>query len=251
MNFAYLIVEGCYGYDLNYEGLPKLKFSIDSLRKNCNNLGKIYVYTGFDESNKHKVDSIHNFCLENNLSFANVGHLKHQFFSKRDHSNPCQLSILIEKLYLLKEHNSEEEICYVDLDTEFNEKMLEYNFDVTKPVMHAKEYPMLDNYRHLDEFFKLINKDIDPKTFMYNSGIIFIPKNMRKQIASEAIELVIEMNNYPDDRVRICNRLDEQLSISIFIQKYYGFGNLNILESYVRHFWASVVTEKYWVKENV
>lgn len=247
INFVYLLVFGCNGYDTDYEGIPKLNYSIKSLRKNYNNINKIYVYSGYDETNIHRMHEIEIFCKENNLIFVNFGKLKHLFNkSEREHSNPFQISILIEKIYILKNHPIDENICFVDCDTEFNNNMKNYIFELDKPIFHAKEYLLLYGYRNLDNFFKHMVKNIDPSTYMFNSGIIYIPNNLRVQIASEAIDLVLEMNNYKDS-LRICNRLDEQIALSIYIYKYYK-NNINLLENCVKHYWSSVNNDKYWLK---
>jgi hypothetical protein len=234
MNFCYLLIPGCYGYGQDYDGLTKMSNSIKSLRLNCDKINKIYVY-GIDD-NSEKANQIQTYCKNNQISFQAIN-LKHHFISNRHHSNPCQLSILIEKLYLLRDHIPNENICYVDVDTEFCETFNNFNFDLNKPVLHEKEYPMFNSYRGIERIFNILNKPIDMSIYMYNSGIIFVPLEKRKQIAQESIDLVIEMNKYDDTSTRVCNRLDEQLAISFYIQKYYS--EVDVLNTHVKHFWAS------------
>jgi hypothetical protein len=238
MNFVYLLVPGCNGFQTDYDGIEKIDISIKSLRNNYNQINKIYIYSGYDDFNYNKLEKYEKYCIENNLIFVNFGKLKHLFKkSNRNSPNPFQLAILIEKLYILKNHSIDEEICYVDIDTEFNQNMQNYIFDLSKPIMHAKEYNLFNNYRHINKIFEAMNKNYDKDFYMFNSGIIYIPKNMRIQIAQKAIDLVIKMNNY-DENLRICNRLDEQIAISFYINKYYK-NNINILEKCVQHYWAS------------
>lgn len=247
MNFAYLLVEGCYGYGKDYEGLPKLKFSIDSLRKNFDDVQNIYLYYGYDELVQKDVDKIEKFCADNNVILKNFGKLKHQFAkSFRESSNPYQQSLLIEKMYMLKNHDKNEDICYVDLDTEFTPAMKNYKFDLNRPMFHKKE-DILVNVRHLGDFFNKKKMRVPDTYRMYNSGIIFVPKRKRQEIGRIAVGLILRFNSDPDDRDRICNRLDDQIAISIAVQNAYK--EINLMEDRVLHYWSSVIeNNRYWEK---
>ena len=236
MNFAYLIVPGCNNcpYD---DGLILLQKSINSLRKYLPE-SKIYIYYGYDESSKNKIYEIEDFIKNNELIPKNIGHLKHEFGRiEFDHvansiKNPYRLNILIEKIYILLNHNENEEICFIDLDTEFKSNITEFNFDKINPILYNNENPLLDQ-RGLGDFFKNINYNIDNKSRMFNSGFIYIPLKERKKIAQECIDLVLEMNKYSDKK-RLAKDLDEQIAISIIVYKYYKT-NIKYIEPCLIH----------------
>lgn len=246
MNYAYLIVEGCNGYGKNYFGVEKLKYSIESLKKCTNKYNNIYVYYSYDDTNVDSIEKIVNFCNESNVIPINIGHLKHDFGKGcREMSNPYRLNILIEKIYILLNHDQNEEICFVDLDTEFNQNIDTYEYDLSVPLLWNKEYPLLGS-RNLGEFFNNIMKyPIDQTSMMFNSGFIFIPKDNRILIARESIDLVIEMNKYPDN-VRCCKDLDEQVALSVIIYKHYK-DNIKFMDKILNHYWDKCMrNEKYW-----
>lgn len=247
MNYVYLLVPGCNEYGKNYNGLDKLKFSIDSLKKNTINYNKIYLYYGYDETSFERIEPIQNFCSDNNIIGINIGKLKHDFgiCHARGISNPYRLNILVEKIYILINHDPSEEICFIDIDTEFHKNINNYEFDLSKPILWENE-GNLYNSRHLGNFFNSINYELDPSTMMYNTGVIFIPLNIRNQIGQEAINLVLEMNKY-DDSQRVAKDLDEQIALSVIIHKYFK-NNINFFNNVLNHYWSKVHNgEEYWI----
>lgn len=245
MNYVYLLVPGCNGYGNNYKGLEKLKFSIDSLKKNTTKFNNIYLYYGYDETSIDRISPIEDFCLANNICGINIGHLKHDFgiCHARGISNPFRLNILVEKIYILINHDINEEICFIDIDTEFNKNIDTYEFDLTNPILWNNEGEIL-RARHLKDFFETMNYYVDPSTRMYNTGVIYVPSNMRKQIGQEAINLVFEMNKLPDS-MRVARDLDEQISLSVIIHKY--FKTINYFTNQLDHYWCKVHNgEEYW-----
>jgi len=238
MFFAYLLVPGCNGCSYD-DGLQLLSNSVNSLRKFLPN-SKIYIYYGYDETSKNKIPEIENYINTNNLEGINIGHIKHNFpiieyeSVAQSVKNPYRLNILIEKIYLLINHTQEEEIIFVDLDTEFKENITTLDKDFFNcPVLFSNENPLL-NERGLGSFFNKINYFVDPESRMFNSGVIYIPSNKRKLIAEEALELVLRMNE-ESDKLRLAKDLDEQIAISIIIFKYYK-NNIRFFENYLNHF---------------
>ncbi len=245
MNYVYLLVPGCNGYGQNYCGLEKLKFSIDSLKKNTNKYNKIYVYYGYDNTSFERINDIKIYCEENNLIGVNIGNLKHDFgiCHASGISNPYRLNILIEKIYILINHDENEEICFIDIDTEFNTEIDNYVFDYKTPILWANEHKLLCG-RDLRKFFKTMNYYVDPESIMFNSGVIYIPKENRKKIGEESLNLVLEMNKY-EDCLRVARDLDEQIALSIIIYKHYK--NVNLFKDILNHYWEKVHREeKYW-----
>ena len=94
--------------------------------------------------------------------------------------------------------------------------------------MHYK--PNLMDLNPIERIFNILNKPIDMSVYMYNSGIIFIPREKRVQIAQQAIDLIIEMNKYNDVETRGCNRLDEQLAVTFYIQQHFHNGMMCIMK---------------------
>jgi hypothetical protein len=236
MNFAYLIVPGCNNCPYT-DGLVLLNESVLSLKQyvKCN---KIYIYYGYDNSSKDKLKDIELFIKEHTLIGVNIGNLKHDFgtFDNKEIANsiinPYRLNILIEKLYILLNHDKNEEICFVDLDTKFKNNIYEFSFDLQTPILYNYECSLFQT-RNLRNFFTLMNYKIDENYCMFNSGFIYIPLKMREIIAKEAIDLVINMNNY-NDNLRVAKDLDEQIAISIIIYKYYR-NNIKFINKYLIH----------------
>ena len=233
INFAYLLVQGCNNCE--YDGIPQLRESIISL-KNFHKDCKIYLYYGYDESSQKKMYQIEEFIKEQNLIGINIGHLKHNFFRiEHEHiadrvKNPYRLNILIEKIYILLNHNDNEDVILLDIDTKFKSSV---NLDMSIPLLYCNESSLL-NQRSLGSFFEKINYSVPENSRMFNTGTVFIPKNNRKKIAQEALDLVLLMNTI-SDKERVAKDLDEQISLSIVILKYYKKINfaLNFLDHYM------------------
>ena len=232
MNFAYLLVQGCNNCE--YDGIPLLRESIISLRhfhQNC----KIYLYYGYDSTSKNKVQDIEDFIKEYNLIGINIENLKHNFPRiEYDHvansiKNPYRLNILIEKIYILLKHNYNEEIILLDIDTKINSPL---KFDTSIPLLYSNENLLL-NQRSLGSFFKKINYYVPTNARMFNTGTVFIPKNNRKIIAQEALDLVLLMNTI-SDKERLAKDLDEQISLSIVIFKHYK--KINFASKFLDHY---------------
>ena len=239
MIFAYLIVQGCNGCP--YNGIPQLEKSINSLRANLPD-SKIYVYYGYDETSKDKVPDIETFISSKNLIGVNIGHLKHNFpvigmkHVAESITNPYRLNILIEKIYVLLNHDEKEEVMFVDLDTIFKPKLKEFRLNNTTAILYRLERhpsPLLLEQRNLGNFFKQLNYPVKSDSHMYNTGFIYIPANKRKAIAQEALDLVLSMNTISDTQ-RLAKDLDEQISLSIIIQKHYP-NKIKTMSGFMQH----------------
>ena len=222
MIFAYLLVQGCNG--CTYNGIPQLEKSINSLRAYLPD-SKIYVYYGYDETSKDKVPDIETFISSKNLIGVNIGHLKHNFpiigmkYVAETINNPYRFNILIEKIYVLLNHDEKEEVMYVDVDTIFKPQIRNFRVTNDNAIFYDKGSKLLIQ-RNLDNFFKQLNYPVRSDSCMYNTGFIYVPANKRKAIAQEALDLVLLMNTISDTQ-RFAKDLDEQISLSIIIQKHY------------------------------
>jgi FkbM family methyltransferase len=246
MNYVYLIVEGCNGYGKDFNGIEKLDFSIKSLKKNTSKYKNIYVYYSYDDTNIDTQDKIINYCKNNNIISIDNGKLKHDFGkSCKNISNPYRLNILIEKIYILLNHDDNEDICFVDLDTEFNYTIDKYIYNLNKPILWTNEYNLLQKKKLVNFFNNIMKYNVDIESRMFNTGFIFIPKLYRKSLAKEALQLALEMNKYPDN-LRPCKDLDEQIALSIVIFKYYK-NNIILMNKHINHYWDKCMrNEKYW-----
>jgi hypothetical protein len=246
MNFAYLLVPRCNGRGENYHGLQKLMYSYESLRKFYSNIQTVYLYIGHDSSSIHRIPDIIEWAQNQEIVLVDIGALTHSFSTMyKGGQNPYRLNILIEKIRLLQNFPNDEEICFVDIDTEFLEKFTNYRFDPQYPIFHARESILL-HVRNLRTFFQSANIEVDANTNMYNTGIIFLPKEKRASICKEAYDLVLEMNKYPDN-TRIANDLDEQIALSIVASKH--FSTIRVLKDVCKHHWPSVHAKvEYWKK---
>lgn len=237
LNFAYLIVPGCNNYFYDY-GLDMLNKSILSLRKYLPN-SNIYVYYGYDTSSKNKIKDIENYLDSMNVNKKEIGLLKHNFPKIENENlakkmrNPYRLNILVEKIYILRDHSLEEEIIFVDLDTEFTSQVENLRLK-NLPILWTEEYMLLKN-RNLDNFFKKINYHVDNHCKMYNTGFIYIPSEKRRSISQEALDLLFIMNQ-ESDKLRKAKDLDEQICLSIIISKHYKI--INFANYFLKHYWG-------------
>ena len=223
MIFAYLIVQGCNGCP--YDGIRQLEESVNSLKSNLPD-SKVYIYYGYDETSKDKVTDIETFISSNNLIGVNIGQLKHNFpiIENKEIANsiknPYRLNILIEKIYILLNHDEKEEVMFVDLDTVFNSNIKNFHVNKNEAVVYSNERSLLSQ-RCLSNFFKQLNYPVKSSSRMYNTGFIYIPAEKRKAITQEALDLVLQMNTISDTQ-RVAKDLDEQISLSIIIHKYFN-----------------------------
>jgi hypothetical protein len=235
MIFAYLLVQGCNG--CTYNGIPQLEKSINSLRAYLPD-SKIYVYYGYDETSKDKVPDIETFISSKNLIGVNIGHLKHNFpiigmkYVAETINNPYRFNILIEKIYVLLNHDEKEEVMYVDVDTIFKPQIRNFRVTNDNAILYDKGSKLLIQ-RNLDNFFKQLNYPVRSDSCMYNTGFIYVPANKRKAIAQEALDLVLSMNTISDTQ-RFAKDLDEQISLSIIIQKHY-YNKINVMTNFMQN----------------
>ena len=251
INYCYLYVPGSKGIG-GYNGLEKIKFSIDSLKK-YSEYDNIYVYCGNDGTDIDEIPKMKKYCNENKIIFIDIGTLKHDFGRINKHitiKNPYRLNILIEKVYILLNHSDLENIVVLDIDNVLQHKLSIDIFTDMNALLAEKENNYILNVRNLKEAFDEMNISINDKTPYYNSGFIYIPKKNRKKIAKEIIDMILTMNRF-DDKKRIAKDLDEQIAVSSIIYKYYN-NNIQTVDKYFKHYWIETVNNiNYWETYNV
>jgi len=175
---------------------------------------------------------------------------KQGFFNKeitlsRNYNNDGNISsldILVEKIIQLKDFDQHQDVVLLDVDTLFTDIVPEGYWD-DQAVLWAAEY-YITQFRNLESVLPYIpwNKigiEYDNSFIMYNTGVVYIPKNRRKEICEKALWITDYLNNGifdPNDRYG--NRIDEQIALSIAIHDAYGRqGKLKTCETFIHHFW--------------
>ena len=124
-------------------------------------------------------------------------------------------------------------MMFVDLDTVFNSNIKNFHVNKNEAVVYSNERPLpLLKQRGLENFFKQLNYPVKSDSNMYNTGFIYIPAEKRKAIAQEALDLLFKMNTISDTQ-RVAKDLDEQISLSIIIHKYYS--KIRFIQKCLKH----------------
>jgi hypothetical protein len=230
MNYAYLFVDNLNGHSYN-NGLNELKSSVLSL-KNIESYDSIQVFNNeIDGKNVKyfkKEDIIHN---QINLS---------RNYKGSDNFNP--INILVEKIICLMNYDENEDIVLLDIDTSFTNKVPKNYWNENYIVLDNIEYPIMQ-WRNLDKILPQIswkNFDIkfDDSFMMYNTGVIYIPKKIRRELCEKALSIVDYLNDNFSPEERCGNKLDEQIALSIVLHDTYGrFGHIKLSNEFIHHHW--------------
>lgn len=235
MNYGYLFIT-------DYEGSPcnncfeQLKTSIQSIKDVVVNYKSINIFT--------------NTITEELRAYSQAEgvHIV-QIPIVRNYSGVPIASVLVHKIFVLRDFDETEEIVLLDLDTKFTSKPA---WDVNTAMIWAVEYPLL-SARNLHTVlpyipWETIGVKFTEQFTMKNTGVVFIPKADRKELCEKAIWVVDYLNSgqYPPED-RSCNKLDEQIAFSILLEdKYSRDGRLRSTESHVYHYWAENMQEIRW-----
>lgn len=242
MNYAYLFVDNLNGHP--YEnGLDELRSSILSLKK-LQNYDSIQVFN--NESQGRNIE----YFKKENIIHNHISLSKN--YGGSDNINP--INILVEKIICLMNFNQNEDIVLIDIDTEFQKLIPNSFWSENYIVFDNIEYPIMA-WRNLDKILPSIpwntfDIKFDASFYMYNTGVIHIPKKFRKELCEKALKLVdyLNYNFLPEERYG--NKLDEQIALSIVCHDVYGrFGNIKYSKEYIHHHWESKQTGvKWWEK---
>lgn len=235
MNYGYLFVR-------NYKDL-KCSNCFEQIKKSIQSI------KDFDPAHEDIIifaDSIDNdlqeYARNNNITLQ-------QITVSREYNGSAIASVLVEKIIALLNYDQNKEIVFLDLDTTFTDTP---DWNLETAYLWEPEYPLL-SARNLDTVLPFIpwqeiGIEFDETFSMKNTGVIFIPKEDRKEVCSKALWIADYLNNgmyKPEDRS--CNKLDEQIGLSIVLEQYYGKqGKLQFASSFVYHYWAENMDGIKW-----
>jgi hypothetical protein len=172
MNYSYVYVNRLLGIERS-DLFSQLKHSIDSLKKKELKHGSIHVFSDKDDF------EIINFCREQGC-FNNPISLSRQY-SK---DNISLIDILTEKIIQLKNFDNNQEVCLLDIDTEFIKAFPEDFWKKDQAVLWKPEY-YITQFRNLDKVLPTLpwnelDIDFNESFIMYNTGVVYITKKHRK-----------------------------------------------------------------------
>lgn len=238
MNYGYLFIT-------DYEGSPcnncfdQLKRSIKSIKDVVEEYKSIVIFT--------------NNITEQLKTYGETEEVKIiEIPIVRNYSGLPIASVLAHKIFVLQNFDKDEEIVLLDLDTKFKSKP---NWDLNTATLWTQEYQLISarNLHTVLPFipWETIGINFTEQFTMKNTGVIFIPKEDRKELCEKAIWITDYLNNgshKPEDRS--CNKLDEQIALSIVLEdKYLKYGRLTYAISFVDHYWAENMQGIRWWEE--
>jgi len=193
----------------------------------------VNIYT--DISRLHLIDVWKNLGV---IRFFPVGvernelNYKHEDLWERNKWPIPDLRVLMAKLDSMILHPTPS--LFLDSDTEIHGPIDEI-FDSEEPYLHLKEYPFNNSsFSLVITNVKWQRYGINPNKVagmaMYNSGVVWIPKQYRP-ILWDVKNWVVE--NYSTQVG--CDRLKEQIGLSVFLQD--KFEKLKTCEHLIDHLW--------------
>ena len=238
MNYAYLYINRLTG-QAQIDLFDQLKTSIKILKTLDPNHGSIHIFNSGDSE-------IIKFCEQQ-------GCFSHYINTTRSYGG--LIDILIEKINILKDFDADQEVTLLDIDTAFINPPSADLWHPNVAVLWSAEY-YITQYRNLDKVLPLlpwpdIGIDFNPSYIMYNTGVVYIPKQYRTEICEKALWIVDKLNDGSyDPGDRYGNKLDEQIGLSIAIHDVFGKqGNIKTCEHFIHHYWeekAKTDGNKWW-----
>ena len=166
--------------------------------------------------------------------------------------NISLIDILVEKIIQLRDFNSNQDTVLLDVDTLFKDSVPENFWSKDQAVFWSAEY-YITQFRNLDKVlprlpWKEIGIDFNKDFIMYNTGVVYIPKQHRKEICEKALWITDYLNNGEFDPAdRHGSKLDEQIGLSIAVHDYYGkYGNIKTCENIIHHYWEEKTKGIKW-----
>lgn len=235
MNYGYLFVRTYKDLECT-NCFEQLKKSIQSIKD----------YDPFHEDITIYADNVdeelNKYASDNNISLQ-------QITVSRDYSGLPIASVLVEKIIALLNYNADKEVVFLDLDTTFTSTP---DWNLETAYLWEQEYPLL-SARNLDTVLPFIpwseiGIEFDENYSMKNTGVIFIPKEDRKEVCTKALWIADYLNNglySPEDRIG--NKLDEQIGLSIVLEHVFGrHGKLQFAKPFIYHYWAENMDGIKW-----
>lgn len=232
MNYAYLFVDTLQGHGYE-DAFAQLKKSVETLKAVTPNYESIHIF------NNEKHGKIYEFCQEQGCY--------HRYIElSRDYHGSSSfqpITILVEKIIQLRNFDPDKEIVLIDIDTVFTNPVPQGIWGKFNSVMWNAEF-YLTEWRNLGNVLPLLpwqelGIDFDDSYPMYNSGVVYIPKERRFELCEKALKIVDLLNDgtfAPEDRLG--NKLDEQIALSIVLHHTYGkYGALYYSDGFIYHYW--------------
>lgn len=226
MNYAYLYINRLEG-QAQIDLFEQLKASIRSLKRMDPNHGSIYIFNNNDSE-------IAEFCEQQGCFSKYIN-------TSRNYGG--LIDILIEKINILKNFDSAQEVTLLDVDTLFTNPVPEDAWTSQNAVFWSAEYYIIQ-YRNLDKVLPQVPwSDIgiffDSGFVMYNTGVVYIPKTYRREVCDKALWIADKLNDgtfNPEERHG--NKLDEQIGLSVAAYDMLGrSGRIKTCENFIHHFW--------------
>jgi hypothetical protein len=164
------------------------------------------------------------------------------------------IKILVEKIFILRDFPENEEVVLLDVDTAFK-RPIDDSVWARHPILWSAEY-YITQFRNLDKILPYLpwyEVDIDFNTtyVMYNTGVVYIPKEHRREICAKALWITDRLNDGKNPDFRHGNKLDEQIGLSIAIHnKYLNSGGVILCNDIIDHFWEEKTKGIKWWEMN-
>ena len=234
MNFAYLYINEYENEQDKIDFFEQLKKSIELLKRYTTN-PNIYIYHSHDDS------QIQEYCISSGYISKPITY--HRPFTGL-------IRILVEKIFILLDFSADQDVVLLDVDTVFKT----YVDDSTwgdAPILWSAEY-YITQFRNLDKILPAlpwyeVDINFDPSYIMYNTGVVYVPKEGRKEVCRKALWVVDRLNDGKDPEFRYGNKLDEQIGLSIAISdRYLHKKTIFIANQVIDHFWESKAKGERW-----
>lgn len=157
------------------------------------------------------------------------------------------LDALVKKIQALRYFPEDQEMVVMDCDTEVSAPY-DGCFEQGVPVLCNGEYHIL-SMRNLGAVLPQCQLpgevQIVETCEMMNSGVVYIPKERRRELADYALAIVDELGRFPADQ-RFGDKLDEQIALSIVVQWAYPKVDQAAFHG-LDHHWPKVHSNiRYW-----
>ena len=234
MNYGYLYVNKMQGQDrLDFFGQLKKSVSVLKNLESCP--GSIHLFTDKNDT------EIKNYADQQGIVNRPI---------ELSRNYPGLIGILTEKIIQLRDFDPNKEVVLLDVDTVLIDNLPNDAWNTA--VLWKAEY-YITQFRNLDQVLPTIpwheiGIQFDQSFIMYNTGVVYIPKEHRKEICEKALWIVDKLNDGTrNPEHRYDSKLDEQIGLSIALHDRYGkHGNLKLCDHFIHHYWEEKTKNIRW-----
>jgi len=241
LNYSYLYINRLSG-EPRKDLFSQLEKSVEVLKHVENNHGSIHIFTDSNDTDIKKY-ARQQGCFSQAITLS------------RNYNSTVSASlidILVEKIIQLKDFDGRQDTVLLDVDTEFMNSVPENFWTTSEAVLWKAEY-YITQFRNLENVlphipWKQVDIKYDNSFIMYNTGVVYIPKEYRKEICEKALWITDYLNNGTfDPSDRHGNKLDEQIGLSIAIHDAFGRqGKIKTCEHFIHHYWEEKTKGIRW-----